>query len=83
MILGDLGAEIIHIEPPGGDDARQFGPFLAGQSAYFISINRNKKSLCLDLKKAEGKRILRGLLRVCDVFLEDYRPGTLNTVGFS
>lgn len=83
MILADLGAEVIHIEPPGGDDARQFGPFLAGQSAYFISINRNKKSLCLDLRKEPGKRILRGLLRACDVFLENYRPGALNALGFS
>jgi CoA:oxalate CoA-transferase len=83
MILADLGAEVIHIEPPDGDDARQFGPFLAGQSAYFISINRNKKSLCLDLKKAQGKRILRSLLRVCDVFLENYRPDTLRKLGFS
>jgi CoA:oxalate CoA-transferase len=81
MILADLGAEVIHIEPPFGDDARQFGPFIRGQSAYFISINRNKKSLVIDLKKA--KAILRDLIRVCDVVLENFRPGTMQGLGFS
>ena len=62
MILADLGAEVIHVEPPTGDDARKFGPFIEGQSAYFISINRNKKSLALNLRKTEGKDILRDLI---------------------
>ena len=83
MILADLGAEVIHIEPPSGDDARQFGPFIRGQSAYFISINRNKKSAVIDLKKAEGKAVLRDLIRVCDVVLENFKPGTMQALGFS
>ncbi|UCF96038.1 MAG: CoA transferase [Spirochaetaceae bacterium] len=83
MILADLGAEVIHIEPPGGDDARQFGPIVEKQSAYFISINRNKKSVVIDLKKAEGKDILRDIIRVSDVFLENFKPGTMKKLGFS
>ncbi len=83
MILADLGAEVIHIEPPRGDDARQFGPFIEGQSAYFISINRNKKSVVIDLKKPEGKSVLRDIIRVSDVVLENFKPGTMKDLGFS
>ncbi len=83
MILGDLGAEVIHIEPPSGDDARAFGPFIQGQSAYFISINRNKKSVVIDLKKEEGKAILRDIIRVSDVVLENFKPTTMKSLGFS
>lgn len=83
MILADLGAEVIHIEPPFGDDARQFGPFIGGQSAYFISINRNKKSMVVDLKKEEGKTVLREIVRACDVVLENFKPGTMKKLGFS
>lgn len=83
MILADLGAEVIHIEPPSGDDARQFGPFIEGQSAYFMSINRNKKSVSVDLKKPEGKSILRDIIRVSDVVLENFKPGTMKGLGFS
>ena len=83
MILADLGAEVIHVEPPGGDDAREFGPFVQGQSAYFFSINRNKKSVVLDLKKPAGKDVLRDLIRVSDVLLENYRADTMTRLGFS
>ena len=83
MILADLGAEVIHIEPPFGDDARQFGPFIGEQSAYFISINRNKKSLVIDLKQDQGKAILRDLIGLCDVVLENFKPGTMKKLGFS
>jgi CoA:oxalate CoA-transferase len=83
MILADLGAEVIHIEPPFGDDARQFGPFIGGQSAYFISINRNKKSIVVDLKTEEGKTILGEIIRACDVVLENFKPGTMDRLGFS
>ena len=83
MILADLGAEVIHIEPPSGDDSREFGPFIRGQSAYFISINRNKKSVVIDLKKEEGKAILRDIIRVSDVVLENFKPGTMKKLGFS
>ena len=78
MILADLGAEVIHIEPPAGDDARQFGPFLNNQSAYFISINRNKKSVVIDLKKPEGVEVFRDIVAVCDVILENFRPRNVN-----
>ncbi len=85
MMLGDMGAEVIKIEhPDGGDDTRGWGPpFLNGVSAYFISINRNKKSLTLNLKDERGKEILRDLIRNSDVIVENFRPGTLDKLGFS
>lgn len=83
MILADLGADVIHIEPPSGDDSRQFGPIIEGQSGYFISINRNKKSVVIDLKKPEGKSVLRDIIRVSDVVLENFKPGTMKGLGFS
>ncbi len=85
MMLGDMGAEIIKIEnPDGGDDTRSWGPpFLNGVSAYFISINRNKKSLTLNLKDERGKELLRDLIRNSDVTVENFRPGTLDKLGFS
>jgi len=86
MILADLGAEVIHIEPPDGDDAREYGPFAGpvdkDRSAYFISLNRNKKSLILNLRLEEGREVLRRLIRVSDVLVENYRPGTLERLGF-
>jgi crotonobetainyl-CoA:carnitine CoA-transferase CaiB-like acyl-CoA transferase len=77
MILGDLGAEVIKIETPRiGDDTRQWGPpFIAGESAYFLSVNRNKRSMTLDLKKNEGRKILYELAERCDVLIENFRPG--------
>jgi len=83
MILADLGADVIHLEPPYGDDSRAFGPFAKGQSGYFISINRNKKSVVVDLRKPAGKDILRDLIRVSDVVLENFRPDTMERMGFS
>ena len=85
MMLGDMGAEVIKIEHPrGGDDTRGWGPpFLNGVSTYFISINRNKKSLTLNLKDERGKELLRDLIRSGDVVVENFRPGTLDKLGFS
>ena len=85
MMLGDMGAEIIKIEnPDGGDDTRGWGPpFLNGVSTYFISINRNKKSLTLNLKDERGKELLRDLIREGDVVVENFRPGALEKLGFS
>lgn len=83
MILADLGADVIHLEPPQGDDARQFGPFRNGHSGYFASVNRNKRSVVVDLKLAAGRDVLHDLIRVSDVVLENYRPGTLARLGFS
>ncbi len=82
MILGDLGAEIIKIENPnGGDDSRSFGPFLQGRSLYFLSINRGKKSVSLNLKTNRGKEILIELCKHCDIIVENYRPGTMEKLG--
>ncbi|MBI2194199.1 MAG: CoA transferase [Planctomycetes bacterium] len=82
MILGDLGAEVIKVEQPGvGDEARQFGPFLRGVSAYFMSINRGKKSLTLNLQHERGKDILKQLARRADILAENYRPGTMQRLG--
>ncbi len=77
MILADLGAEVIKVETPsGGDDTRQWGPpFIAGESAYFLSINRNKKSLTLDLESEKGRSIFYELAAKCDVMIENFRPG--------
>ena len=86
MFLADLGAEVIHVEPPRGDDAREFGPFVGEQgknrSGYFISLNRNKKSMVLNLKKDSGKKILEELIRVSDVIVENFRPNTMQKLGF-
>jgi crotonobetainyl-CoA:carnitine CoA-transferase CaiB-like acyl-CoA transferase len=84
MMLGDLGADVIKIEIPGrGDDTRQWGPpFTAkGESAYFISANRNKRSLTLDLKNDKGIQILKDLIRDADVVVENFRTGTLARWG--
>ncbi len=78
MVLADLGAEVIKVEMPGtGDDSRSFGPFVKGESSYFMSLNRGKKSLTLNLRSQEGKAILKDLVRKVDVLIENYRPGTM------
>jgi CoA:oxalate CoA-transferase len=83
MVLADLGARVIKIEQPGtGDDSRAFGPFLKGKSAYFSSLNRGKESIALDLKKDEDKLIFRKLLERADVLVENFRPGTMEKLGF-
>ena len=82
MLLGDMGAEIIKVEEPGkGDDTRTWPPFSGGESTYFMSVNRNKKSLTLNLKAPEGQGILRRLIRRSDVVLENFRPGTMARLG--
>src|SRR5688500_3807618 len=82
--LADAGADVIKIEEPKkGDDTRGWGPpFVGGESAYFLSVNRGKRSLTLDLKHEEGRRILRVLLDQADVVAENFRPGTLDRLGF-
>ena len=83
MLLADMGAEVIKVEEPGrGDDSRGYPPFLRGASAYFANLNRNKKSVILDLKKQEGKDLLRDLLKTADVLLENFKPGTMEKLGF-
>jgi crotonobetainyl-CoA:carnitine CoA-transferase CaiB-like acyl-CoA transferase len=80
MLLADMGARVIKVEQPGkGDDTRAWGPpFLEGESAYFLSINRNKESVTLDFKHAEGRAILDRLIEKADVLVENFRPGTLD-----
>src|SRR3982074_2249661 len=82
MQLADLGADVIKIEnPAGGDHVRLTGPFLDGESSNFVRLNRNKRSLALDLKSAEGKEIFRKLAARADVIVENLRPGTMADLG--
>jgi formyl-CoA transferase len=85
MFLGDLGAEVVKVEQPGtGDDTRGWGPpFAGGESAYYLCINRNKKSLALDLKSPRAVELLRELAKVADVIIENFRPGTMERLGLS
>ncbi len=82
MILSDLGAEVVKLEMPvTGDDARHFGPFKNGRSLYFLSINRAKKSISLNLKSEKGKQIFKQLVKQFDVVVENFRPGTMEKLG--
>lgn len=82
MILGDLGADIIKVEMPViGDDARHFGPYMNNESAYFMSINRNKRSMTLNLKTEKGREILLEMVKEVDVIVENFRPGTMEKLG--
>jgi formyl-CoA transferase len=83
MFLGDLGAEIVKVEQPGvGDDTRGWGPpFAGGESAYFLCINRNKKSITIDLKSKEGVALIRQLSERADVLIENFRPGAMDRLG--
>jgi crotonobetainyl-CoA:carnitine CoA-transferase CaiB-like acyl-CoA transferase len=83
MLLADMGARVIKVEQPGkGDDTRAWGPpFLEGESAYFLSINRNKESVTLDFKHPGGRAVLDGLIAKSDVLVENFRPGTLKKIG--
>ena len=82
MILGDMGAEVIKIEEPGkGDDTRSWPPFLGGEATYFLSVNRNKQSLTLNLKAPEGRELLKRLVKKSDVVLENFRTGTMERLG--
>jgi crotonobetainyl-CoA:carnitine CoA-transferase CaiB-like acyl-CoA transferase len=83
MILGDMGAEVIKLEEPGkGDDTRSWPSFLNGESTYFMSVNRNKQSITLNLKAPGAQDVFRKLVRKSDVILENFRPGTMERLGF-
>lgn len=81
MILADLGAEVIKVESPWGDDSRQFGPFVNGTSAYYRLFNRSKMGITLDFKNDDDKEVLRDLVRRSDVVVENFRPGVLEKLG--
>jgi CoA:oxalate CoA-transferase len=83
FLMTELGARVIKVEPPGkGDDAREYGPFVKGKSTYFASVNRGKESIALDLKAAGDKRIFEALLGKADVVVENFRPGTMEKLGY-
>jgi crotonobetainyl-CoA:carnitine CoA-transferase CaiB-like acyl-CoA transferase len=85
MMLGDMGAEVIKVEPPDkGDDTRGWGPpFVAGEAAYFLGINRNKRSLTLNMAVPAGQKVLAGLVEKADVLIDNFRIGTLEKWGFT
>jgi CoA:oxalate CoA-transferase len=83
MLMAELGARVIKVEPPKtGDDAREYGPFVNQRSTYFASINRGKESIALDLKADADKRIFEKLLEKADVIVENFRPGTMEKLGY-
>ena len=83
LMLAELGARVIKVEAPEtGDDARQYGPFVNGKSAYFQSVNRGKESLVLNLKADNDKVIFKKLLEKADIIVENFRPGTMEKLGF-
>ncbi len=83
MLLGDLGADVLKVELPGeGDDTRRWGPpYVGGESAYYLSVNRNKRGITLNLKSAAGQRILRQLVAHSHILVENFKPGTLERLG--
>ena len=85
MMLGDMGAEVIKVEPPDrGDDTREWGPpFVAGEAVYFLGVNRNKRSLTLNMAVPAGQKILAGLIEKSDVLIDNFRLGTLEKWGFT
>ena len=85
MMLGDMGAEIIKVEPPGtGDDTRGWGPpFAAGEAAYFLGVNRNKRSIVLNMAAPAGQKVLRELIEKADVLVDNFKLGTLAKWGFT
>lgn len=83
QMLGDMGARVIKVESPIGDDSRRWGPpFVGDESTYFLSVNRNKESIVVDAKSEEGTEVLRRLIVKADVLIENFRPGTLARMGF-
>jgi crotonobetainyl-CoA:carnitine CoA-transferase CaiB-like acyl-CoA transferase len=83
LVLARLGAEVIKVEAPGGDESRKQGPAVRGQSAYWVQYNSGKKSLGLNLRSEKGKEILRRMVKVSDILIQNFRPGTMAEMGFS
>ena len=83
LLMAEMGARVIKVEPPkGGDDARAYGPYVKGKSTYFASVNRGKESIALDLKNDADKRVFEKLLAKADVIVENFRPGTMEKLGY-
>src|SRR3977135_4120910 len=83
LLLAELGARVIKVETPQhGDDARPYGPLKNGKSAYFVSVNRGKESIALDLKTPDGREIFERLLDKADALVENFRPGTMEKLGY-
>ena len=82
LMLARMGAEVVKVESLDGDESRANGPMVRGQSAYWVQYNSGKKSLAIDLRSAKGKEVLRDLAKVSDIFLQNFRPGTIETMGF-
>jgi CoA:oxalate CoA-transferase len=83
FLMAEMGARVIKVEPPkGGDDARAYGPFVNGKSTYFASVNRGKESIALDLKSDGDRAVFEKLLAKADVVVENFRPGTMEKLGF-
>lgn len=83
LLMAEMGARVIKVEPPkGGDDARAYGPFVNGKSTYFASVNRGKESIALDLKSDADRKIFEQLLEKADVVVENFRPGTMEKLGY-
>jgi len=81
MLMADLGARVIKVEPPQGDDSRGYGPFVDGSSLYFARVNRGKESICLDLKRSGERAVLLQIADAADVLVENYRPGVMSRLG--
>ncbi|MCC7047904.1 MAG: CoA transferase [Alphaproteobacteria bacterium] len=83
LVLQDLGATVVKVETPqGGDDARHYGPFVKGKSAYFMSLNRGKRSIALDLKAPQDRAVFERMVARADILVENYRPGTMDKLGY-
>src|ERR671924_1240508 len=83
LLMAEMGARVIKVEPPkGGDDARAYGPFVKGKSTYFASVNRGKESIALDLKSEGDRAIFEKVLAKADVIVENFRPGTMEKLGY-
>ena len=83
MVMSDMGAEVIKVEKPGGEETRAHAPLVNGTSVYFTVYNRGKKSITLNMRTEEGKEIFRELVKTADVVLENFRPGVIAKMGFS